>query len=237
MEKSKLSVTLYFHKNFFLNILSDTFNHSVVLLTLLYTAPTLLLSLSNFLFSTVSVPGLMPGSGRGRTCCVCGGRGPGHPCHLVLWLVPSLCAWPCFPEIPGVGAFWGRAFPFVFVKGNKLCDGISSAGFSCYLKERKKNNRAFAWKMEGKPFASWRGTCKLFAEGHSRACFPRTKMLRWREASWKLLTQGHLPFLQWFQPTSPSQVKHIRVGLTAAGECAKPVQSRTEFCLFYLLVS
>ena len=138
MEKSKFSVTLYFHKIFFLNILSDTFNHSVVLLTLLYTAHTLLLSLSNFLFSTVSVPGLMPGAGRGRTCCVWGGRGPGHPCHLVLWLVPSLRAWPCFPEIPGVGAFWGRAFPFVFVKGNKLCDGISSAGFSCYLRERKK---------------------------------------------------------------------------------------------------
>lgn len=36
----------------------------------------------------------------------CGwGRGLGRPCHLALWLVPSLCAWPCPPEIPGVGAF------------------------------------------------------------------------------------------------------------------------------------
>lgn len=42
------------------------------------------------------------------------------------------------PAIPGVGAFCGRTFPFVFVKGNNLCDGISSAVFSCYLGEEKK---------------------------------------------------------------------------------------------------
>lgn len=53
------------------------------------------------------------------------------------------------------------------------------------LKKKKKNlkkkqNWACMRKIEGRPFASWRGTCKLFAEGHSRTCFPRTIMLRWQ---------------------------------------------------------
>lgn len=127
----------------------------------------------------------------GGTVPRCGeGRGPGQPCHLALWLVPSLCPWPCLPEIPGVGAFWGRALPFVFVKGSKLCDGISSAVFSCYPRARK-NKTGLHMKNGGRLFASWRGACKLFAEGQVEG----DKL--------RLSTWSHLPSLWWFQPATP----------------------------------
>jgi hypothetical protein len=42
------------------------------------------------------------------------------------------------PAIPGVGALRGRAFPLVFAKGSKLCDGISSTVFSYYPREKTK---------------------------------------------------------------------------------------------------
>lgn len=83
-----LSDTIFPLIFFFLNILSDTFNHRVVLLTLLYTPRPLLLSLRKFLFSTVSVPGLRPGAG--RTCCVWGEGAALSPGPLTGTLPPCM---------------------------------------------------------------------------------------------------------------------------------------------------